>query len=190
MDLAEWYERYQAEGESAPELTSTATPLLVECVSGLPPGRALDLACGTGRNALWLAQRGWGVTAVDGSPAAIDALRRRATQMNVPVNATLADLEKMDFAIAPESWDLIAICYYSQRNLFETCKRGVVPGGYIVSIALRVEPGKENSPFRLQPGELRSYFEDFEVVHDREGRDLWHHSVAEIIARRPKLSYA
>jgi tellurite methyltransferase len=187
MDLAEWDERYRAEGDSGASLSSTATPLLVECASQLPPGRALDLACGTGRNALWLAERGWSVTAVDGSPAAIDTLRSRAAQLGVTVNAELADLEKMEFVIRPESWDLIAMCYYFRRDLFEPSKQGLVPGGSIVSIALLVEPGKENSPFRLQPGQLRSYFEGWEVLHEREGRDIWHHAVAEIIARRPEI---
>jgi hypothetical protein len=59
----------------------------------------------------------------------------------------------------------------------------------MVSIALLVEPGKENSPFRLQPGELRRYFDGWEIHHDREGRDKWHHAIAEIIARRPHLTY-
>ena len=53
-------------------------------------------------------------------------------------------------------------------------------------IALLVEPGKENSPFRLHPGELRRYFEGWEILHDREGRDAWHHAVAEVVARRPQ----
>jgi len=186
MDLAEWDERYRAEGDAA-NLSATATPLLVECASQLPPGRALDLACGTGRNALWLAERGWSVTAVDGSPAAIDALRSRAAQLGVTVKTRMADLEKKEFVIDPGSWDLIAMCYYFQRDLLEPCKLGVVPGACIVSIALLIEPGKENSPFRLQPGELRGYFEGWEILHDREGRDKWNHAVAEVIARRPEI---
>ena len=52
-------------------------PLLVETATSLPPGRALDLACGTGHNALWMAQHGWSVTALDGSATAIEILRRR-----------------------------------------------------------------------------------------------------------------
>ena len=187
MDLAEWDERYRAEGSPGANLSATATPLLIECASQLPPGRALDLACGTGRNAVWLAERGWSVTAVDGSPAAIDALRSRAAQLGVTVKAQIANLEKKEFIIDPGSWDLIAMCYYFQRDLLEPCKLGVVPGGCIVSIALLIEPGKENSPFRLQPGELRGYFEGWEILHDREGRDIWHHAIAEIITRRPEI---
>ncbi len=86
----------------------------------------------------------------------------------------------------PASYDLIAICYYLQRDLFEPCKRGLVPGGVIVAIALLIEPGKENSPFRVHPGELRGYFEGWEILHHREGPDPWRHNVAEIVARRPK----
>jgi SAM-dependent methyltransferase len=183
MDLAGWEERYRA--NSGTEIESAATPLLVDGASDLPPGRALDLACGTGRNALWLAQRGWSVTAVDGSPAAIETLRHRAGHLGVTVDAQVADLEKAGFTIEPACWDLIAMCYYLQRDLFEPCKRGLVPGGVMVAIALLVEPGKEHSPFRLQRGELRRYFEEWEILHDREGRDAWQHTVAEIVARRP-----
>jgi tellurite methyltransferase len=167
------------------DLPLDPTPVLVETASRLPPGRALDLACGAGRNALWLAQRGWNVVAVDNSPTAIETLRLRALQLGVAVETRIADLDKASYTIEPAHWDLIALCYYLQRNLFEPCKRGLVPGGVMIAVALLVEPGKENSPFRLQPGELRSYFEGWEISHYREGRDAWHHAVAEVVARSP-----
>lgn len=165
-------------------------PLLGEVASKLPPGRALDLACGTGRNALWLAQHGWKVTAVDRSPTAIETLRGSAAALGVAIDARVADLEKSEFVIVPAAWDLIAVCYYLQRDLFEACKSGLAPGGVIVAITLLMEPGKEHSPFRLQPGELRGYFDDSEILYYRETSDQWHHAIAEIVARRPsaKLS--
>ena len=92
MDLAGWEERYRADADSRTALESAPTPLLVEGASHLPPGRALDLACGAGRNALWLARRGWSVTAVDGSPAAIENLRRRAAHLSVKVDARVAEI--------------------------------------------------------------------------------------------------
>ncbi len=159
-------------------------PLLVEAASKLPASRALDLACGNGRNALWLAQRGWKVTAVDNSTTAIETLLHRAAQLSLAVDAQVADLEKSEFTIEPGRWDLIAVCYYLQRSLFEVCKSALVPGGVIVAITLLVEPGKENSPFRLQPGELRSYFQDWEILHYREGQDQLRHAISEIVARR------
>jgi len=80
------------------------------------------------------------------------------------------------------------MCYYFQRNLIEQCKRGLVPGGVMVAIALLIEPGKKRSTFRLQPGELRDYFADWDIVHYREGTDAWEHKVAELVARRPALA--
>jgi tellurite methyltransferase len=159
-------------GDAAP------VPLLVETARGMKPGRALDLACGSGRNALWLAEHGWSVTAVDGSPEAIEQLRQRGAH----IDAHTADLEKGEYAIEPSRWDLIVISYYLQRDLFEPAKRGVVPGGVLLAIVLLGE-----GRFSAAPGELRGYFSGWEILHDREGNpcDSPHRAVAEIVARRP-----
>src|ERR1022692_1476851 len=101
MDILGWDERYRTEqgSESAP------TPLLIETAKSLKPGRVLDLACGTGRNALWLAQQGWNVAAVDGSAAGIEILRARAAELGLLMDARVADLEKGEFTIEPASWE-------------------------------------------------------------------------------------
>ena len=179
MDIAAWEQRYRAQ-EDTSELS--AHPLLVETAGSLPPGRALDLACGSGRNALWLAQHDWNVTAVDGSPTAIEILRRRAAGLRIKTQ--IADLEDPSFTIAPASYELIAICYYLQRTLFVPAKQALVPGGILIAIALLAEPGKDNS-FRVEPGELPRYLDGWEILHHREGRDAWQHNVAEIVARKP-----
>ncbi len=182
MEIAGWDERYRT--GQFPD--AGPTPLLVEVAEGLPPGRALDLACGAGRNARWLAERGWAVTAVDGAAAAIDILRSRCPA----VDARVADLERHEFAIEPSAWDLIAVCYYLQRYLFEPVKLGLAPGGVAVVIVHMVEPGHEESRFSTQPGELASYFEGLEILHRYEGapRDPEHRrAVAEIVVRRPGL---
>jgi tellurite methyltransferase len=183
MDLAGWDEQYRKQVESAMEREFVPNPLIVEAARDLHPGRALDLACGTGRNALWLAEHGWNVTAVHVSPTAIEILRRRANGLRI--EAQLADLEDPAFTIEPTSYDLVAMCYYFERRLIEPCKRGVVPGGVMVAIALLKEPGKELSTFRLQPGELRGYFADWEILHYRECTDSWQHKIAELVVRRP-----
>jgi SAM-dependent methyltransferase len=159
------------------------TPLLVETTAKLKPGRALDLACGTGRNAVWLAERGWAVTAVDGSPAAIEALRARDSR----VHAQVADLEKGEFKIDESRWDLIAMCYYLQPDLIETSKRGVVTGGVVLVIVHITEPGEEPTKHRLRPGELARFFNGWEILHNHEGspNDPEHRRLsAEIVARR------
>jgi tellurite methyltransferase len=180
MDIAGWDQRYRT--GQFPD--AGPTPLLVETASRLKPGRALDLACGAGRNAAWLAARGWRVTAVDGSQAAIEILRRRAPG----VDARVADLEKHEYVIEPGAWDLIAVCYYLQRDLFEPIQRGLAPGGVAVVIVHLTEPGHEDSRFSVQPGELARYFQDLRILHSYEGppRDPEHRrAVAEIVAQAP-----
>jgi len=195
MEIHGWNERYRLR-EHAGDLDAAPTPLVVATAAKLVPGKAprtapykaLDLACGTGRNALWLAEHGWEVTAVDGSHEAIEILRTRATERGLKINAVAADLEKGEFEIEPASWDLIAICYYLQRNLFEPAKRGVVPGGLLISIVHVTEPGEEEGPHRLSPGQLEQYFAGWEILHCHEGKatDAAHRrAVAEIVARHP-----
>jgi tellurite methyltransferase len=128
------------------------------------------------------------VTAVDGSSVAVEILSAR----NPTIDARVANLEKDEYDIQPDSWDLIAICYYLQRDLFEPAKLGVVPGGIVIAIAHIPEPGDpQMTRLRLAPGELTGYFKDFEILHSYEGpsHDPAHQRwLAEIVARRPKKS--
>ena len=101
-------------------------------VADLPPGRALDLACGEGQNAIWLATLGWDVTGVDYSKVAIDKARARAEREGVGVDFACADLVEY----APESggFDLVVVLYLhipsSQRALVHAkASAAVAPGG-------------------------------------------------------------
>jgi SAM-dependent methyltransferase len=176
VTIEEWDQRYRA-GE---QLFDTPSPLVESVAVELEPGDALDLACGAGRNASYLAARGWRVTAVDGSAAAVDLVRRRAPLVDVQV----ADLER-DFMIAPESWDLICCTYYLQRDLIPKIQSGVRPGGMAIVIVHLA--GAEPTPTQASPGELRAMFAGWEVLHYYEGapRESCHkRAVAEIAARR------
>jgi len=188
VKTGEWNARYRSGERAGEDLEAAPTLLLVETALRLKPGRALDLACGTGRNALWLAEHGWSVTAVDAAEAAIEILRSRASARGVTVDARVANLEKGEFDIGSSSWDLIAICYYLQRNLLEPARQGVVPGGLLLVIVHITDPGEEPTAHRLRPGELKNYFDGWEILHHYEGmpNDAAHQrSVAEVVARRP-----
>jgi SAM-dependent methyltransferase len=188
MEVRDWDKRYRLREHAASDLEAAPTPLLVETASALTPGLSLDLASGAGRNALWLAEHRWDVTAVDGAQTAIEILRSRALEHGLKINAVVADLEKGEFDIEPARWDLVAMCYYLQRNLFDAAKRGVAPGGILISIVHVNEPGEEDGPHRLRPGDLEKYFIGWEILHCREGKaiDSAHRrAVAEIVARRP-----
>ncbi len=188
MDLEGWNQRYSSRERASEDLTPAATPLLVETARKLRPGCALDLACGTGRNALWLARNGWAVTAVDGAWAAIDILRERARSTGVTVDARIADLKSHSLEIEPERYDLVAICYYLQRDLFAPAKSAVKPGGVLLAIVHITEGNEEPTESRLRPGELQQYFEGWQILHYYAGKPVdpaHQRSAAEIVAKRP-----
>jgi tellurite methyltransferase len=188
MDIRGWEARYKARERPSEDFAAPPTPLLVELLECAAPGTALDLACGTGRNSLWLAEHGWRVTAVDGAPTSVDVLRGHASELGLELDARVADLENSEYSIESSTWDLIVISYYLQRSLFEPAKRGVVPGGIVLAIVHITEPGEAPTEHWLRPGELASYFQGWEILHHHEGtpNDRAHRrSVAEIVARRP-----
>ena len=188
MEISEWDKRYRLGEHAAADLEAPPTALVVNTAQSLRPGKALDLACGAGRNALWLAEHGWEVTAVDGAPSAIEILLNRAAERGLKIRTVLADLEKHEFEIAPSEWDLVLMGYYLQRDLFEPAKSGVVPGGILISIVHINEPGEADGGHRLRPGELEKYFAGWEILYRNEGKanDTAHRrAVAEIVARRP-----
>jgi SAM-dependent methyltransferase len=106
MDDRFWDERY-----AASELIWTAEPnrFLVAEVNGVAPGRALDLACGEGRNAVWLATQGWAVTGVDFSRAGLDKAHHLAQRRHATVEWIRADVTTYQPPAA--GFDLVAILY-------------------------------------------------------------------------------
>jgi len=187
MERLGWERRYRSKERAADDFEAAPTPLVVETVESLRPGRALDLACGVGRNALWLAEHSWRVTAVDVAPSAIRALRDQARERHLNLETCVADLEKHQFEIVPGGWDLVATCYYLQRDLFAPAKRGVAPGGVFLAIVHITQPDEEQAPHRLRPGRLKTYFRGWQILHYYEGasRDAGHQRpVAEIAARK------
>ncbi len=184
MDLAGWNARYASETSELGE----PTPLVIRVAESLIPGYALDLASGTGRNALWLAEQGWKVTAVDGATSALYILAQHALRAGLQIELLHADLSKGEFAPLQNEWDLVLICYYLQRELFEAAKAAVRPGGILLAIVHTTEGDELPTVNRLHLGELQTFFEEWEILHSYEGKpeDPAHkRAVAEIVARRP-----
>lgn len=178
--VSEWDDRYRAGQYSVDRPIS----LVLEFTQALTPGVALDLACGPGRNAIYLAERGWSVTAVDASSIAIDLLRRS----NPSIDAHLVNLETGEFIIAPESSDLVLSCYYLQRSLIPRMKSALRPGGMLIMVVLLAGADQpRGTPTRAYPGELRAFFSDWRVLHYREGdtgESGHRHAVAELVAQK------
>lgn len=118
--------------------TSTPNQFLVSEVAGLSPGRAVDLACGEGRNAVWLAEQGWEVTGVDFSPVGLAKAQRFAALWNV--EATWVESAVQDWRSPPEGFDLVAVLYLQlpkpERLIaLEVAASAVAPGGMLLVVA-------------------------------------------------------
>jgi 2-polyprenyl-3-methyl-5-hydroxy-6-metoxy-1,4-benzoquinol methylase len=135
MSAADWDERY-GEGRM---WSIEPNAFFAEIVNGLvgEGRRAVDLACGEGRNALWLATQGWEVTAVDFSAVAVERGRAYGSEHGIDVEWVVADLSTWD--LGRQRWDLVAHVYLhwgaDQREPFlDRCAAGVAPGGHLVVI--------------------------------------------------------
>src|SRR5262245_59388741 len=185
--MSDWDERYRR-GERA---NDEPHPLVVEIASKLESGCALDLACGVGRHAIWLAERGWQVTAVDNSRVAIEILRQRAGEKGLAIDSRVADLERHEFIIEPGSYDLIVVCNYLQHDLFPAIRSGARIGGVVIAVIAMVDDDPNVKPmnpaFLLNSGELRAEFEGWELLRDFEGKreeNERRRATAEVVARK------
>lgn len=201
-DADRWDERY-LRGEHAPAEPSR---LLVRAVdefardfpkaaSSSTPPRALDVACGAGRHALFLAARGYQVTAVDVSRVGVEIMLERARERGLSLDTRVADLARGEFNVEPDAYQLVCDFYYLQRDLFRAMRDGLRRGGLFVAAIHMVDERQSvrpmNPDFLLLAGELREQFRGWEILHyhETEGRDedagRHERRSAEIIARRP-----
>ena len=128
----DWNDRYAQK-----ELVWTAEPnrRFAAEVEGLEPGRALDLACGEGRNAVWLAERGWQVTGVDFSDVALAKAAELAASRGVEVDWLVADV--LDYRPEARAFDLVAVLYLQLPrdellHALESAAGAVAPGGTLL----------------------------------------------------------
>ena len=134
MDSRGWDKRYAGR-----ELVWTAEPnrFLAAETAELEAGRAIDLACGEGRNAVWLAERGWRVTAVDFSQVGLDKAERLAQERGVSVEWVCADL--VEYAPPAGAFDLVAILYLHLEPavtsaVLRRAAAAVAPGGTLLVV--------------------------------------------------------
>jgi SAM-dependent methyltransferase len=156
--------------------------------------RALDVACGRGRHALFLAELGFTVDALDVSDVALDALRDEARARGLEVRAEEADLSA-DPALTAATYDVIVVTYFLQRSLWRPIAQALAPNGLLVfetftTGQLALEEGPSDERFVLQKGELGAAFGDLETVAYRETEPAGRRgrAVASLVARRPGLS--
>jgi 2-polyprenyl-3-methyl-5-hydroxy-6-metoxy-1,4-benzoquinol methylase len=134
MDRDRWNERYAAQ----PLLWNVDPgPFLGGEVGGRPPGHALDLGAGEGRTALWLAEHGWTVTAVDFSDVALDRGRQRAEDVGVGGQIEWICADLLEFDPAGGAYDLVLMMFVHlrqppRRRLLRAAAGALAPGGMVL----------------------------------------------------------
>jgi tellurite methyltransferase len=166
-----WNERYR---DGAYQGRTHPTALLAEWLPRLRVGRALDVACGAGRNALFLAANGYRVDALDIADVALARARHSAAERGLAVDWIAADLDEApDAALPAGGYDLIVWVRYIHRHLMPHLIARLKPGGvllceqHLTSGATVAGPG--NPAFRLAPGELQRDADGLHVLHYHEG---------------------
>ena len=168
-DRERWDARYRA-GAFAERTHPSA--LLTEWTEDGDGRRALDVACGAGRNAIYLASRGYDVCGVDVSSVGIDRARGTAAAVGLEIDWRVHDLE-VGLPDDIGSFDLIALFRYVDLELLAALTTRLLPGGMlIVEEHLRTEAdvvGPGNPAFRVAPGALDAPLAGMDVLHTFEG---------------------
>ncbi len=163
-DIERWERKY-AKGNPNPDFSPS--PFLVAHRRLLgAPGRALDVACGVGHNALYLASLGFEVVAVDGSLRALRYGREQARARGVRVQWLAVDLDR--FHPPPACFDLIVVVKFLNRDLMPALKLSLRPGGMMIYETFNenvlAEKPDFNPAYALRRGELAGLLEDFETI--------------------------
>ncbi len=170
--------------------TSGSEPshFLIDNIELLPESaKALDVAMGTGRNAVYLAQRGYNVDGIDISQEAIEAAVALAQREGVSINTKLADLES-GYHLPQDAYDVIICFNYLHRPLIDKIKNALKPGGFIIYETFIVDQaqfGRPRNPYHLlEHNELLDMFGDFRCLRYHEGIYPGPKAVAGIVAQK------
>lgn len=185
-DRTKWDKRYR-EGEYAQRLRPSA--LLENWIGRIPPGCALDVACGAGRNALFLAAQGFRVDAVDISEEGLNRARDSALNSDLCVNWMARDLDEP--LLLEHYYQLILIVRYVNLPLLRRLTDNLAPGGYLVCEQHLVTDAEVIAPaspsYRVKPGELQAAADGLRIHHleeslveDTDGRTV---ALARLVAQ-------
>ncbi len=167
---------------------------LVENFGLLCKGLALDLAMGEGRNAIYLASRGYDVDGVDVDADAVARARASARRLGTPIRAVVGNVEDGTYILPMDTYDLIVVFRFLHRPLFQDIRGGLKPSGTVVYQTFTTEQARFGRPTHpahlLHPGELRATFQDWEILSYREGIEHCGpagapQALAGIVARKP-----
>ena len=167
-------------------------PFLVEVLPRIresAPGPVLDLACGAGREAVFLAMHGFAVEAIDDDPAILASAESLARRNGVMIATRTCDLERKDVTLPEACYRLVTVFRFLHRPLFPAIERAIAPGGWLVYETFRRGQRRFGRPthprFLLDDGELESAFPGLSVVHYEEPSPEAGPITARLLARKP-----
>jgi SAM-dependent methyltransferase len=151
---------------SEPGFSTRPNALLAEAIEGKAPGTALDIAMGQGRNALFLASRGWKVTGFDVSISGIEAAKGEATERGLTLEALLVAHDEFDYGLG--SWDLIVMTYAlvpaTDVDFAATLMASLRPGGLIVIESFGTVPDRPIRPVEIDSRRLREVYSGLQIA--------------------------
>ena len=199
-DRIQWNERYrQGQGPTSGRANYRLEPYAahVDALAAAVRARgetptALDVACGPGGTALWLARRGWRVTGVDVSEEALEKARFMVAEAGVADRCTFLQVDLDHWRPPAESADLVTCFYFLDRSLWPALRDAVKPGGLFIQETFNINRHERrpasNADHLLRPGELLSLAEEWGwtvLEHRFDGPDS-ERPVGVIVARRPR----
>ncbi len=198
-----WNQKYREKSAArmkagAPRKTAP-DPFMVwafsEYIAALFPdgGRALDLAGGAGRHAVWLAKQSWEVTLIDISETGVDEARKNAGPLASHIRFVVDDLTQFEGAQTPfgaaseAAFDVVIVFFYLERTVFPKIVKALRPGGLLIyktyTLAqAKLASGPKNPAHLLAPGELLQLARELRVLHYREV--VAENATAELVARK------
>lgn len=187
-DQLRWNQKYAESPSSWLEADDFLISMYEEFLKDAQPGLALDVAGGAGRNAIWLAQRGWRVKLIDVSDVALGMAHEKfaCSRGKGHLETAIVDLNSV-YELGDAQFDLITVFYFLRRELFPAVVRALKPGGTLIYRTYTIDrmkvPGGPSDPrYLLQPNELLHAFRDLRVLHYHEM--LAGKAAAELVARK------
>ena len=169
-DREKW-DRQHAAGRTVQQPSGLLREIFESGSWRIEPGRTLDIATGKGRNAIFLAERGFDVSGIDISPVALKEARKHADKKSLTISWQQADLEKIE--LSENSYDLILNFNYLQRSLVPQLKGALKAGGYLIFETYLIDQQTighpKNPEYLLRHNELLDLFQGFGVLCYREG---------------------
>lgn len=165
-ERTKWDKRY---GEGTYQPRTWPSPFLLEWLPQFNKGRALDIACGTGRNALALAEAGFEVEAVDISEIALNMGRAEAEKRGLELEWSATDIDEI--SLAPGRYSLITVIRYRNTSLWPKLIDALSPGGWLLAehhFKTEADVEGPSNNFRLDPQELLKAFGSLRIVFYQE----------------------